>query len=57
MSTAVNKAGWMLVDRSFIAYIRPFGSEDLNDSLPRRASGNKPFVSCRLFVAAVLIGC
>ena len=44
-----------------------FGSDDLNESLPRRAnlqfartgdtSGDWRVVSCRLFVAAVLIEC
>ena len=55
VSTAVNKAGGLLVDGSFIACIGP--SEDPNDSLLRRASGNQLVVICRLFVAAVLIGC
>ena len=43
-----NKAGGLLVDGSFIACIGP--SEDPNDSLPRRASEDRPVASCRLFV-------
>ena len=81
MSTAVTKAGWVLVDyaqdlrscsRLGHLLLVSFGFEDLNQSLPRRAnsqfasssygwrtllSGDRPVVSCRLFVAAVLIGC
>ena len=55
-STAVYKAGRMLVDSSFIV-CRIWPSEDPNDSLPRRVSRHRPVISCRLFVAAALIGC
>ena len=44
MPTAVNKAGRKLVDGSFKLHaLASFGSEDLNESLPRRA--NSQFAS------------
>ena len=68
MSTAVYKAGRMLVGGSFIVCaLVSFGSEDPNEYFHEEkkhfqfawtadTSGDRPVVNCRLFVAAVLIG-